>query len=203
WLSSPDYIAPERALCAVLAQDSALVAQVRRYNNYRRVLYTDRPGPLPREREEERWFTTYRCEATSIVSDAHSLVSATSSPLTDLPASRSSANTVAKQMVKDSPQRILKRTKKTEKDLRDSGDSVSSLQEHDDVREKSCQQPSEPSAVAEHHPLKRGQTATPQARRSRPLPAPAQESAPCQREPGEARPQGNRAPGGCIYWSSW
>ncbi|HEU5380342.1 MAG TPA: hypothetical protein VFV38_33370, partial [Ktedonobacteraceae bacterium] len=47
WLSSPDYIAPERALCAVLAQDSALVAQVRRYNNYRRVLYTDRPGPLP------------------------------------------------------------------------------------------------------------------------------------------------------------
>src|SRR5258708_27172606 len=65
WLNAAGYIAPDRAVVALIAQDAHLVAKVRRFDNYRRVLYNQLPGPPPKACEEDRWFTDYQAEAGS------------------------------------------------------------------------------------------------------------------------------------------
>ncbi len=52
WLNAPDYVAPDRAVIELIAQDPHLVATLRRFDNYRRVLYNQLPGPEPHRCEE-------------------------------------------------------------------------------------------------------------------------------------------------------
>lgn len=62
WTQESSYIAPDRETIALVEQEPHLVAKVRRFENYRRVLYTRPPGPAVQEREEDRWFTEYQPE---------------------------------------------------------------------------------------------------------------------------------------------
>ena len=65
WTQASAYIAPDRETIALVEREPHLVAKVRRFENYRRVLYTRHPGPAVQEREEDRWFTEYQSEHTS------------------------------------------------------------------------------------------------------------------------------------------
>jgi hypothetical protein len=60
WLHGLTYIAPDREMMVLVEQDPPLVARVRRFENYRRLLYTRLPGPAVKQREEDRWFTEYQ-----------------------------------------------------------------------------------------------------------------------------------------------
>lgn len=59
WTHSDDYIEPDRDFAVLICQDEHLVTKLRRYNNYRRILCTQVPGPKASEREEHRWYTDY------------------------------------------------------------------------------------------------------------------------------------------------
>src|SRR5258708_28267079 len=56
-LNTSGYIAPDRAVIALITRDAHLVAKLRRFDNYRRVLYNQLPGPHPKPRAADRWFT--------------------------------------------------------------------------------------------------------------------------------------------------
>ncbi|HET8842498.1 MAG TPA: hypothetical protein VFN35_13600, partial [Ktedonobacteraceae bacterium] len=60
WLSDPNYIMPDRETIALLAEFPQLVARVRRFENYRHLLAHRQPGPEAKQREEDRWFTSYQ-----------------------------------------------------------------------------------------------------------------------------------------------
>lgn len=60
WLNSEEFVAADREMVALLDSFSGLVAKLRRFDNYRKVLYNRLPGPLSKEREEDRWFTEYQ-----------------------------------------------------------------------------------------------------------------------------------------------
>ena len=56
WLQAEGTIPPERAFVPLLTQDAALVAKLRRFENYRRLLSNHLPVSGTSEREEDRWF---------------------------------------------------------------------------------------------------------------------------------------------------
>lgn len=61
WQHSPDYIEPELEYVDLVRQDEHLVAKLRRFEDYRRILYHQRPGPEVQAKghEEDLWFSTY------------------------------------------------------------------------------------------------------------------------------------------------
>ena len=63
WLHADDYIPPQRCFARILMQNPALVAKLRRFDIYRKILYTRVPGPGRQPQEEDRWFTQYRTDA--------------------------------------------------------------------------------------------------------------------------------------------
>jgi hypothetical protein len=63
WTHSDDYIEPDRDFAPLILADEHLVEKLRRYNNYRRILCTQVPGPKASEREEHRWYTDYEEDA--------------------------------------------------------------------------------------------------------------------------------------------
>ncbi len=65
WLADPGYIAPDREMMTLVAQEPQLVARVRRFENYRRLLYHRQPGPVTKPREVDGWFTAYQPEPSS------------------------------------------------------------------------------------------------------------------------------------------
>ena len=67
WLSDERYVPAERSLIDLLRQDQHLLAKVRRFENYRRVLFHHRPGPPARLREDDRWFTDFPFEGTPVL----------------------------------------------------------------------------------------------------------------------------------------
>src|ERR1019366_6303685 len=59
WTQSEDYIEPDRDFVDLIRLDEYLVKKLRRFNNYRRILQNQIPGPKAQEREEHRWFTEF------------------------------------------------------------------------------------------------------------------------------------------------
>ncbi len=103
WLSADAYIPPDRAFLSVLSQDRSLVAKLRRFNNYRRVLYTQLPGPGPRAQEEDRWFTEYLQEASGPTKAQQEVVGDAQPAVAHLP--QTTPNDPAKERSKASPKR--------------------------------------------------------------------------------------------------
>jgi hypothetical protein len=62
WTQALSYLAPNRAVISLLEHEPHLVAKLRRFENYRRLLYTRQPGPTVLPREEDRWFMEYQSE---------------------------------------------------------------------------------------------------------------------------------------------
>jgi len=62
WQHSPDYIEPELEYVDLVKQDEHLVAKLRRFEDYRRILYHQRPGPEVQAKghEEDLWFSAYK-----------------------------------------------------------------------------------------------------------------------------------------------
>jgi hypothetical protein len=58
WYQSEDYIEPDRAFVKLIRQDERLLAKLRRFEDYRRILY-NQPCREMQPREEDRWFTDY------------------------------------------------------------------------------------------------------------------------------------------------
>lgn len=104
WLQAADYIAPDRAVCALILPNAPLLAKVRRFNNYRRVLYTQRPGPQPQAQEEDRWFTDYQAEATSSSEQAQPITLGYGQNMSGK-ANKKVSTILLKEMSKDSPKR--------------------------------------------------------------------------------------------------
>jgi hypothetical protein len=102
WLNAPEYIAPVRAMVALIVRNEHLVTKLRRFNNYRRILYTQLPGPPSTGREEDRWFTEYQTEAPV----SKDLTHTTDQPPTDVQANKEMAKKPAIELAKDSPKRI-------------------------------------------------------------------------------------------------
>ncbi len=105
WLSAANYVAPDRAVIELIAQDEHLVAKVRRFDNYRRVLYNQHPGPPPPIREEDRWFTEYQADGVA-PGDAPKHAKEADQQKTDQRAKIHLPKEVSKAMTKDSPKRI-------------------------------------------------------------------------------------------------
>ncbi len=124
WLHVETYIPPDRVFLSVLTQDQELVAKLRRFNNYHRVLYTQLPGPGPRAHEEDSWFTTYHPEHGNTTDGHHQGTAddwqSPSVPTPKLP---------AKDPAKESPKRI---NESSHRDVStgDSCDSVFSFSEN-------------------------------------------------------------------------
>ncbi len=63
WCQAADYVEADREYAELILQDAGLEAKLRRFNHYRRVLYTQQPGPQAQLSEECRWFREYQTEA--------------------------------------------------------------------------------------------------------------------------------------------
>lgn len=59
WTHSEDYIEPDRDFVELIRQDEQLVKKLRRFNNYRRILTNQTPGPKAQDREEDHWFSDF------------------------------------------------------------------------------------------------------------------------------------------------
>ncbi|HEY1348069.1 MAG TPA: hypothetical protein VGF67_00415 [Ktedonobacteraceae bacterium] len=59
WQGDERYVPAKRALVELWQEDEEIVAKVRRFENYRRVLMQQRPELQTREQEENRWFKEY------------------------------------------------------------------------------------------------------------------------------------------------
>jgi hypothetical protein len=59
WCQNPGYIEPDRAYAAMIKADPRLEAKLRRFNNYRRILYTQLTGPEAKLSPEARWSQDY------------------------------------------------------------------------------------------------------------------------------------------------
>lgn len=62
WTQAESYVAPDRGVISLVEQDQHLMAKVRRFENYRRVLCSRVPGRAAQPRTEDRWFTDYQPE---------------------------------------------------------------------------------------------------------------------------------------------
>jgi hypothetical protein len=146
WLNAANYLAPDRALVQLIAQNPPLVAKLRRFDNYRRVLYTQLPGPLPKSQEEDRWFTEYQAEVEIPVHP-------TTRQQTGLQANKEKAKELAKQPAKDSPKRI-RGIPENHQQLGDSSDSEYPFSENAEQKEKEMPEQSRgvSSTGEEQHP---------------------------------------------------
>ncbi len=62
WCQDPDYVEPIRAYAVTIKDDPRLEAKLRRFNNYRRILYTQPSGPEAALMLEARWFQNFEGE---------------------------------------------------------------------------------------------------------------------------------------------
>jgi hypothetical protein len=106
WLHSDAYIPPDRVFLAALSADPSLVAKLRRFDTYRRVLYTSLPGPGPQAHEEDRWFTAYPLGDRAPTEGTFPEGDKDARPQAAAMAPTLSANDPAKERAKDSPKRI-------------------------------------------------------------------------------------------------
>lgn len=103
WLNADDYLAPDRAVAALIAQDTSLLAKLRRFDNYRRILYNQLPGPHPTAREDDLWFTEYQLGTKDAVEQGTTVPE----PRMGCEANKQMVKEMAKQFAKDSPKRII------------------------------------------------------------------------------------------------
>lgn len=124
WLHTDAYIAPAHAFVEAIAHEPLLVEKLRRFDNYRRILYTRVPGPGPRNQEEDRWFTEY-CPGRAL-SEAHTLAGTTEQQPPCVIAAKLPPKNLAKEVAKDSPKR---RSEASQEDIPqgDSFDSAASF----------------------------------------------------------------------------
>ena len=59
WTLSDTYIEPDRDLIKAILMNEHLVAKLRRFENYRKLMYQEPPGPRPQDRDEYHWFTEH------------------------------------------------------------------------------------------------------------------------------------------------
>lgn len=123
WLHATDYIPPDRTVSELILPNAPLLAKLRRFDNYRRVLYNQRPGPAPRAQEEDRWFTDYQAEAP-ISSEEEKPTHGRGWLATDGGAKKEVSREQCKDLLKDSPKRINERFS-NERTKRDGFDSAS------------------------------------------------------------------------------
>lgn len=123
WLHATDYIPPDRTVSELILPNAPLLAKLRRFDNYRRVLYNQRPGPAPRAQEEDRWFTDYQAEAP-ISSEEEKQTTHGGWLETDGGAKKEVSTERFKDLPKDSPKRINERFS-NERTKRDGFDSAS------------------------------------------------------------------------------
>lgn len=135
WTLADAYLAPDREVLSLLGQEPHLITKLRRFENYRRLLYTRQPGPTVLPREKDRWFTEYQPEATFSLS-AREATQALSEKKDAIPAKLS-----AKQLPKDLAEGSLKRRERKatltilERDSVDSAGSSSLLKKEENSAE--------------------------------------------------------------------
>jgi hypothetical protein len=105
WTHANVYIPPNREMISLVEQEPHLVAKVRRFENYRRLLSLRLPGPVTLQREEDRWFTEYQPEQPSTAFSIEAGTSAASSKRNATP-TKLSAKKLPKDLAKDSLKRI-------------------------------------------------------------------------------------------------
>jgi len=190
WLEDVRYLPPQRGIGILLAPELHILARLRRFENYRRVLFHHRPGRVPQLREEDCWFTDYRPH----VSVEHDVQDQTRQigrgKEYTLPA-KDSAKDLSKEVSEDSPKRISESLQITlpEEDSHDSALSPSKealLQGADREPEESPPFQEDQLLLAVHPSIASGQTSSPE-RETKTLPpqpvAPAAPSAPLQAHP--------------------
>jgi hypothetical protein len=107
WLNAEEYIAPDREMLALLHESPNLVAKLRRFENYRKVLYNRLPGPFSLVREKDRWFTDYQAEPSFTPSEHERAKEAKQPQRIALPA-KDSTTSLAQDLASSSGQRITK-----------------------------------------------------------------------------------------------
>jgi hypothetical protein len=70
WTQAENYVAPDRGVISLVEHDPHLIAKVRRFENYRRVLCTRVPGRAAQPRMEDRWFTDDQPELPALEQQA-------------------------------------------------------------------------------------------------------------------------------------
>ncbi|HEU5376969.1 MAG TPA: hypothetical protein VFV38_16185 [Ktedonobacteraceae bacterium] len=163
WTLADAYIAPDREVLSLLEHEPHLVTKLRRFENYRRLLYTRQPGPIILPREEDRWFTEYQPESAFYLSTSgEEEIQAIAEKKDAIPAKLS-----AKQLPKDLAEGSLKRrerkaTLKTgERDSVDSVSSSSLLKKEENAAEREYPQKSQQRDEAEGQPTEAHGVSTP------------------------------------------
>jgi hypothetical protein len=124
WLNTDEYIAADREMLLFMERSPSLVAKLRRFDNYRKVLYTRLPGPLSQVREEDRWFTEYQTEQYFTTAEYVQVKEAKQSQRDAIPA-KDPAKHLANDVAKGSAKRITKSNTRNRPEG-DSFDSASS-----------------------------------------------------------------------------
>ncbi|HEU5381848.1 MAG TPA: hypothetical protein VFV38_41030 [Ktedonobacteraceae bacterium] len=132
WLHSEEYVEADRELLELVAQEPDLIAKLRRFENYRRALYHRSPGPIPRMREEERWFTEY--PAGPCVGGEHRQTKAAIDRRRGTTSSKYSTRKMPVRLPEDSIERI-RDTSQRNPQKRDSHDSASSSTKKSSLQE--------------------------------------------------------------------
>lgn len=107
WLNTDEYIAADREMITFMERSPSLIAKLRRFDNYRKVLYTRLPGPLSQAREEDRWFTEYQTEQYFAAAERDQVKEAKQSQRGAIPA-KDPTKHLANDMAKGSTKRITK-----------------------------------------------------------------------------------------------
>ncbi len=110
WLNADEYIAADREMLSLMERSAILVAKLRRFDNYRKVLYTRLPGPLSQVREKDRWFTEYQTDCSLPETEQGQGKAAKHSQRGTLPA-KESAKYLANNGAKDPMKRITESNK--------------------------------------------------------------------------------------------
>jgi hypothetical protein len=127
WLNAEEYLAPDREMLALLHESPNLVAKLRRFENYRKVLYNRLPGPFSQVREKDRWFTDYQAEL-SFTPAEHEQAKEVKQPQSVALPAKDSTTSLAQDLARSSGQRITRTTpiNRSEGDSFDSAPTVPS-----------------------------------------------------------------------------
>jgi hypothetical protein len=152
WTLADAHLAPDREVLCLLEQEPHLVTKLRRFENYRRLLYTRQPGPTVLPREEDRWFTEYHPEATFSLS-AREEIQALSEKKDVIPA-KLSAKPLPKNLAEGSLKRRERKATLTilERDSVDSVGSSSLLKQEENLAEGEFPQQSQQTDEVEEQP---------------------------------------------------
>jgi hypothetical protein len=162
WTLADAYLAPDREVLSLLEQEPHLATKLRRFENYRRLLYTRQPGPTVLPREEDRWFTEYQPEAAFPLS-AREEATQVKAERKDVTPAKLSAKLLPKDLAEGSLKR-RERSTSSNTGKRDSVDSVGSsslLIKEENSAERSCPQKSQQRDEAEGQPAEAQGVSTP------------------------------------------